>query len=403
MNTPRLIRHSIRAISRYKLRSGFIMLGSLIGTAALTLVISVGEAAERKVLATVRQLFGASSIMVLTGGSQFMSGARGDAARLTIDDLDAVAEEMPDVVVWDPQQAIPSASVRHAGVTATARVLGQSERFGRVWQRSVTRGEAFDAAAVKSSARVALIGETAARELFGTKDPLGGEVLIGNVPFEIIGMLEPFGTDLHGMDRDDEIVVPISTLMRRVMNVDTIAAAKLLVDDPDHVERSVKELTRVLRERHAIPAGRPEDFTIISAVAVKKMVARTQRVLAIYLPLAAGIALLVAAIVAASLMLASVNARIGEIGLRRAVGARIADVQLQFLVETTATMMAGGLAGIALGIVLAQLAASKLHLGGIVSWRAALVGILVSAIVGFLAGVFPARRAAQLDPANALR
>jgi len=403
MNTPRLIRHSIRATTRYRLRSSFIMLGSLVGTAALTLVISVGEAAERKVLSTVRQLFGASSIMVLTGGSSFMSGARGDAARLTLEDVETVADAIPDVVAWDPQQAISNASVRHAGVTATARVLGQSERFPQVWQRNVTRGEAFDAGAVRSSSRVALIGQTTARELFGTADPLGGEVLIGNVPFEIIGVLEPFGTDLHGMDRDDEIVVPISTLMRRVMNVDTIAAAKLLVDDPEHVDRSVKEFKRLLRDRHAIAAGRPDDFTIISAVSVKKMVSNVQRILSMYLPMVAGAALLVAAIVAATLMLSSVNERISEIGLRRALGARVEDVQMQFLVETIATMLGGGLLGIALGIALAQLAANKWHLGDLVAWRAVLVGLLVSAITGFLAGVIPARRAAKLDPAEALR
>lgn len=403
MNTPRLIRHSIRTLARYRLRSGFIMLGSLIGIAALTLVVSVGEAAERKVLSTVRQLFGASSIMVLTGGSQFMSGARGDAARLTLDDIEAVAGAIPDVVAWDPQQAIANASVRHEGMTATARVLGESERFERVWQRTVTRGEVFDAGAVRTSSRVALIGQTTARELFGNADPLGGEVLIGNVPFEIIGVLEPFGTDLHGMDRDDEIVVPISTLMRRVMNVETIAAAKLLVDDPAHVERSVKELKRLLRERHAVAAGRPDDFTIISAVSVKKMVSRVQNVLSIYLPMVAGVALLVAAIVAATLMLSAVNERISEIGLRRAVGARVEDVQFQFLVETISTMLFGGLAGIILGLALAQLTANKFHLGDLVAWRAVIVGVLVSAITGFLAGVIPARRAAKLDPAEALR
>lgn len=403
MNMPRLLRHSLRATTRYRLRSAFIMSGSLVGTAALTLVISVGEAAERKVLATVRQLFGASSIMVLTGGSQFMSGARGDAARLTMDDVEEVAAGIPEIVAWDPQQAVASASVRSAGVTASARVLGQSERFERVWQRSVTRGETLDAGAVRSSSRVALIGTTTARELFGSEDPVGREVLIGNVPFAMIGVLQPFGTDLHGMDRDDEIVVPITTLMRRVMNVDTIAAAKLIVDDPSHVERSVNELTRLLRARHAIPAGRPDDFTIISAVSVQKMVGRVQRVLSFYMPMVAGIALLVAAIVAATLMLASVNERIGEIGLRRAVGARIEDVQLQFLIETSVTMLGGGLIGIVLGLTLAQFAASRFHLIDLVSWKAIVVGLVVSAVTGALAGVLPARKAALLDPAAALR
>lgn len=403
MKRSRLIPHSLRALRRYKLRTGFIVLGSFIGAAALTLVISAGEAAERKVLDTVRQLFGAQSVIVMAGGTQFMSGARGDAARLTVDDIEEAAAEVPQIVAWDPQQALAGASVRHDGKTATARVLGASERFGRVWNRGVTRGEAFGESDVRSASRVALIGETTARELFGTADPLGGEILIGNVPFEIIGVLEPFGTDLHGMDRDDEIVVPLTTLMRRVMNVDTIIAAKLLVDDPAQVDAAAKSLKRALRERHNLPPSRPDDFQTISALAVQQMVGRTQRILAVYLPLVAGIALLVAAMVAATLMLASVNARVGEIGLRRAVGARVGDVQLQFLIETAMTVLAGGIAGIAAGLALASYAAARLHLDGTLSLRAALIALAASILTGLLAGVLPARRAAQLDPATALR
>ena len=403
MKRSRLIAHSLRALRRYKLRTTFIMLGSAIGAAALTLVIAAGEAAERKVLDTVRQLFGAQSVIVMAGGTQFMSGARGEAARLTVDEVEHAVSVTPGIVAWDPQQVLGNASVRREGNTATARVLGASERFPIVWERGITRGALFDASDVRSSARVALIGETTARELFGSGNPVGGEILIGNVPFEIIGVLEPFGTDLHGMDRDDEIVVPLTTLMRRVMNVDTIAMAKFLVDDPAHVGDSVKSIQRALREQHRIPTSRPDDFQTINAIAVQRMVSRTQRILAIYLPLVAGIALLVAAIVAASLMLASVSARVGEIGLRRAVGARIEDVQFQFLVETAMTMLIGGIVGIVAGLALAQLAAAKLHLGSTLSLRAVLIALIVSIATGLLAGVLPARRAAQLDPAIALR
>lgn len=403
MNT-RLIRHSIRAVGRYKLRTFFIMLGTIIGSAALTIVISVGKGAERKILTTMRQIFGASSVIVMAGGTNIMSGPNANAARLTIDDIDAVAGAVPEVEVWDVQQVMPSdTSVRNGDAVATARVLGQSERSERVWQRSVSRGEYFDAAAVRSSERVALIGENTARTLFGDSEPLGHDIQIGNVPFRIIGVLERFGTDVHGMDRDAEIVVPISTLQRRLLNVDTIMAAKLLVKNPAQVESATAELSRLLRERHAIAKGRPDDFHFMTTVAVQKMVRKVERVLDLYLPLGAGIALLVAAIVAATLMLASVNERIGEIGLRRAVGARLEDVQLQFVVETAATILGGGILGIVLGLFAARWFALRFHLGDVFNWKVVLIGLIVSIVTGIVAGVLPARRAARLDPAVALR
>lgn len=402
MNTTRLVRDTLRTMARFKLRSAFIMLGALVGVAAVTLAVSIGQGAERKMLDTVRQLFGASSIMILSGGG-LMGGPRGDASRLTLDDGEALAEELPGIEVWDPQQVLVNAPVRHGDANGTARVLGQSERYGRVWNRGVIRGEPFDGGDVTTSARVALIGETVVRKLFAGEDPVGAEILIESVPFQVIGVLEPLGTDLHGMDRDDEVVVPISTAMRRLLNEDTIRGIRLLVKDPNQSDAIVREIKRILRERHAIAAGQPDDFMTISPVYIQTMVARMQRVFTLYLPLVAGVALLVAAAVSASLMLASVNQRIAEIGLRRAMGARPEDVRLQFVLETVVTMIGGGLLGILLGWAVARYVASRWHLGEIFSWQAIVLGIALAAVTGVLAGILPARRAARLQPAEALR
>jgi putative ABC transport system permease protein len=402
MSTLRLVRHSLRTMARFKLRSGFMMLGSFLGVAALTLVLSVGESAERKILSTVRQLFGSSAILIFSGGGRMMSGPRSGGARMTLDDMEALAREIPAIEVWDPQQFL-TATVRSGDANATVRLLGQSERSERVWDRGVTSGEYFDAAAVASSARVALVGETVVRDLFGDEDPLGAEILVDSVHFRVIGILEPLGTDAHGMDRDDEVVVPISTAMRRVLNVDTIRAAKLLVKDPALVEATAREVRQILRERHSLVQDQPDDFTVITAVQVQKMVSRVQQVLFLFLPLVAGISLLAGGVVAASLMLASVNERVGEIGLRRAVGARPGDVHLQFLLETAVTTIGGGLLGLALGLAAAQAVASRMHLDGIFSWKAIVLGLAAAAVTGFLAGVVPARRAARLQPADALR
>jgi putative ABC transport system permease protein len=401
--THRLIAHSLRTVLRHKLRSAFMMLGSFVGVAVLALVVSIGEGADRKMQSTVKQLFGASSIVVVAGGGRFMGGPRPDGPRLTLDDLEAVAAEVPAVDAWDPQQAMPEAQVRSGEAVATARVVGQSERSERVWDRGVTAGEYFDAAAVAGSARVALVGTTVARDLFGAADPVGGEIFISAVPFRVIGVLEPLGSDAHGMDRDDEIIVPISTAQRRLMNVDTIMSAKLLVKDASQVEEAAKEVRRVLRERHALGAGQADDFTLHTPAQVRRVMATVRRVFFVFLPLVAGIALLVGGVVAATIMLSSVNERVGEIGIRRAVGAETRDIVAQFLLETAVTMLGGGLLGLVAGSAVAQLIANRMSLGPVISWKAVLLGVVLSVGTGLLAGVLPARRAARLQPVEALR
>lgn len=250
---------------------------------------------------------------------------------------------------------------------------------------------------------MALLGETVVRELFGDADPLGSEILIGSVRFRVIGVLEPFGTDAHGMDRDDEVIVPISTAMRRLGNFDTIHAAKLLARDPEALEETTREVRRVLRERHALAPGQPDDFRLVTPIEVQGMVGQVQRILFLYLPLVAAISLAAGGAVAATLMLSSVNERVGEIGLRRAVGARPADIQLQFLLETAVTTLGGGLAGLLLGCAAARMVADRMALDGILSWKAILLGLTAAAVTGVLAGVVPARQAARLQPADALR
>ena len=400
--TTRLIAHSVGVMARYRLRSATVMLGSLVGVTALTLVVSLGQGMEAKVLKTVGPMLGDSSILIISGGSRIMGSPRAGASRLTIDELTALAAELGDIDSWDPQQEVSSV-VRYRETTATVRVLGQSERGERVWARTVTRGQYFDAAAVSTSARVAVIGDTVARNLFGDSEPLDAEIRIGAVPFRVIGVLEPFGNDLHGMDRDDEIVVPISTLMRRLTNVDTVSAARLVVNDPGREEEIASEIGRILRARHALASDEPDDFRIVTTVEVRDTVALIRRVLRLYVPLAAAVVLLVAGIVAATLMLSSVNERVGEIGLRRAIGARPEDIRLQFATETAVSVLTGGLGGLLLGYVAARFAATRLQLGVAFSWEAVLIGLVGSAIAGLLAGVLPARRAARLQPADALR
>ena len=402
MNTLRLVTHSAGMMSRHKLRTGFMMVGSFIGVAALTLVVSIGQVVKQKMITMVRQVFGEASIMVMDGGGHMMGGPRNPGTRLKLDDVEAIANQVPGIETWDPQQGLTT-TVRRGDSADSAQVLGESERYEQVWSRTASRGELFDGAAVKSSSRVAVIGQTVVNQLFKDEDPIGSDIQIGSVPFRVIGVLERWGTDPHGMDRDNEIVVPISTLMRRLTNVDTITGAKLVVAGTVNEGEMVKQITDILRSRHSLGADQPNDFSILTASEVRQMMASIERVLLLYLPMVAAISLLVGGIVSASLMFASVNDRAAEIGLRRAVGARTEDIRLQFLVETAATTVLGGLGGIVLGYVLARMGATKLHLGAVAPWNAALLGIASSTLVGLAAGLVPARRAARMSPIDALR
>ena len=354
-------------------------------------------------LATVRQLFGGSSILLITGGGRILGGPRPGAARLTLDEVASLVRQLPEVEAWDPQQGLTGEPVprrrRHHDRAGPRRLrtlragVEPQRRPGGALRR---RGGGRLGAGRPDRLEVA-------RDLFGAQDPLGAGDPDRRSPFRVTGLLEPFGTDAHGMDRDAEIVVPLTTLQRRVMNVDTISGAKLLVRDPARVEATAKALKALLRERHALASGQPDDFTVITAAQVQKMVGQVQRVLFVFLPLVAAVSLIVGCVVAASLMLASVSARVGEIGLRRAVGARPADIQLQFLLETAVTSLGGGVLGLAAGLALAQWTAQRFTLGSVFSWQAILLGLGASALTGLLAGVAPARRAARLEPADALR
>jgi len=191
MRAMRLIGHSAGMMKRHKLRTGFMMVGGLIGVAALTLVISVGQAMKQKMLSMARQVFGEASLMVMDGGGHMMGGPRNPGTRLKLDDIQALANQVPGIENWDPQQGL-TAAVRRGDASDTAQILGVTERFEGVWGRTASRGALFDSAAVKSSARVAIVGQTVVRQVFGDEDPIGADIQIGSVPFRVIGVLEPW-------------------------------------------------------------------------------------------------------------------------------------------------------------------------------------------------------------------
>ena len=404
MRILRLLQHSLRGIARYKSRTFFMMLGTFVGVTALTVLLAIGRGTQGEVLRRFETMFSGSAMFVRAGGGQMRPGAHGTpAATLKIDDIRAIDSALTQVTFADPIQASGEREIVYGGRTSRVRIEGHSEAAEVVWNRSVTRGAYFTAADVASAARVALIGTVVARDLFEGRDPIGEQVRIGTVPFQVIGVLADVGIDPHGIDLDNEIIIPITTLMRRVRNVDYLMGAKLLLSAGADLEAAKLEVGDILRRRHAIGPGQEDDFHLFTPVQIQQMVRSANRVFTVFLPLLAALAIGIGGLVVANLMLMAVHERRSEIGLRKAVGARPRDIRLQFLTESAAVTGLGGLGALLLGIVILKVIG--MHTGGPSSmqWGTALLGLGVAVGVGILAGVMPARRAAALDPIQTLR
>lgn len=404
MKQKRIIQSGIRIMARHKMRSFLMMLGIIIGVTALTVIVTLGKGTETAIMKKIEKLFDASSIIVSDGGSRQMGGGHGEVTtRLTLEDVAALETETGNIRISDPFQMVPGHEVKYKTKHVNTTIFGRSADAPIVWSRGASTGEYFSHGDVERSARVALLGQSVADELFGSSDPVGAQIRIGGIPFRVKGILERMGTDPHGMDRDNEVVIPITTMMRRVMNVDFIMAVKFLVQDPGKMDQTANQIAQILRERHSLNENEADDFNLITPKRVREMVAETTNIFTLLLPLIAGISLLVGGVLVAGLMLISVNERTGEIGLRKAIGARSQDIRLQFLSESTTITAAGGGIGIVLGLAAVLLFTKMMDLPFVLSWQALGVGVIISILVGLVAGVYPASRASALNPVETLR
>jgi putative ABC transport system permease protein len=392
-------------MGRHRLRTFFMMLGTFVGVLALTIVVAIGKGTRDTMISRIDKIFSGSSILLSAsgGGSRGGPHATGPVTTLTIDDLDAIQASIPTIKVWDPLLLAGSREVVYDGNSRTVRVMGHSTHYEEVWSRGASRGALFGEAEVRSSARVALVGETVARELFQGADPIGLQIRIGVVPFEVIGVLEAIGTDLHGWDRDNEVIVPYTTAMRRIMNVDYIGTAKFLAVSDAEIDNSVAAIENLLRERHALAEEEPNDFSMFTPIQVQQMVGSMNRIFTLFLPIIAGISLLIGGIVVANLMIMGVNERRSEIGLRKAVGAREKDIRLQFLLESSLVTVFGGLIALIVAAAALTFVSRAMDFENIMPWQAAVLGLGAAVLVGLVAGVTPAKRAAALESVSTLR
>lgn len=390
MNWKLLIKNSVRNLSRFKLRSFFMSIGVVLGVATLTVGSTLGSGAEQRIADQIDQMFGPGTIFIAS-------------VELKEPDLQAVADELDQVIAFAPRMMLGEQEISAAGTSSQAGVAGYSENAEYVWNRSVTDGRFFDGGDISRAERVALIGDKLQTALFAGESGLGEEILINSVPFEVIGILESIGIDPHGEDRDMEVYVPFSTAQRRLANTDLIGMAKFVVSNAESVDEDADQIAAFLRKRYQIPEGERDTFQLYTSKYADVAATKAKKMLGVYVSIAAGIVLLVAAAVISSIMLVVVRERIPEVGLRKAVGATSGSIATQFLWEATTVSLVSGFIGVCFGFAVAAVLANLYGIEMQLKPLGLIAALGASIVVGIVAGVFPARRAARLNPIEALR
>jgi putative ABC transport system permease protein len=403
------LRVALRALRVNALRSMLTMLGIIIGVGAVITMISVGGGAQARVEEQIKAL--GSNLMIIIPGSVTAGGARigtGGAQTLTEDDAAAIAREIPEVQVAAP--ALRGGDQIVAGASNwSATILGITPEYFEAREWSIASGRMFEAQDVARSAKVAIIGQSTARQLFGEDaDPVDQMVRIRNVPFTIVGLLEGKGQTMGGQDQDDVVMVPITTARNRLFGnpqgrQNRVHQISVKTREGMDMKEGEAKIAELLRQRHRRQPGQEDDFSIRNLTEILQAREESSRVLTYLLAAVASVSLLVGGIGIMNIMLVSVTERTREIGLRMAVGARRLDILKQFLVEAVTLSLLGGVLGILLGV------AGSLAIGELAGWRtemqpeSILLSVGFAAAIGISFGFYPARKASRLLPMEALR
>ncbi len=399
-NTLRL---AFRALARNKLRSSLTMLGIIIGVGAVIATVSIGQGAEYLVQQGIQSM-GTNAVFIAAGSSRPGGARMGFWAvkTLTIDDMNAIVREVPLIREAAPA-VISRVQVVYQNQNWYTTIQGTTPNYFSIRNWPVQAGSVFGDDEVDSATNVCLLGTTVAQILFGVDNPVGKQVRIGNLPFRVVGVLESKGQSVTGDDQDDRIFAPYTTVQRKISGVTWIQFINASAVSPEASTAAVPQITALLRERHRIRQGDDDDFFVRTQSEVADLAAQTQQVMTLLLGSIASVSLIVGGIGIMNIMLVSVTERTREIGVRMAVGATEADVQRQFLVEAVTLSMLGGAIGILVGLVGSALISNFLAWPTLISVKAIVTAAIFSAAVGIFFGFYPARKAARLDPIEALR
>jgi putative ABC transport system permease protein len=397
------LRIALRALARNKLRAFLTMLGIIIGVGAVIAMVAIGEGAKATIQAQIASL--GTNVLIVLPGSLNQGGVRagfGSVNTLVDGDAKAMAREVRAVAYASPvlrRQDQVIAGNLNWGTLAQ----GVAPEYQQIREWQVADGRFIHEGDVDSAAKVAVLGQTVARNLFGNDDPLDALVRMRNVPFRVIGVLAAKGQSGQGQDQDDVVMIPYTTMQKRLMRITYVQSIVVSAVSAERVPEAQQQITALLRQRHRIAPDREDDFTIRNLSDITEAATSSARVMAVLLGSVASISLLVGGIGIMNIMLVSVTERTREIGIRMAVGARSRDIMLQFLVEAVVMAATGGMIGILLGIgsseVLRQWAQWPTHIDPVIVATA----FLFSGAVGVFFGFYPAKKAATLDPIEALR
>ena len=394
---------SLRALRRNKMRSMLTALGIIIGVASVVAMVAVGNGAQARITSQVSAL--GQNLLSVFAGSRKSGGVNsglGSASALTLADADAIGREVTDVVAISPEASTTAQAIAN-GRNWSTTVAGESPDYLKIRDWKLASGSMFTEREVRSSAKVAVIGSKTANELFGPLNPVGQTVRVGNIPFVIIGLLESKGAGMGGQNQDDRIIIPYTTAMKRITGEKYLRSINVQIVSSERMEVAQQQITSLLRQRHRIQPGRDDDFILRNQKEIAEAQTATTDVMTALLAGVATISLLVGGIGIMNIMLVSVTERTREIGIRMAVGARGHDILLQFLIEAVTLSSIGGVLGIALGIGGAKMLTLIKHWPTLVSTNSIIIAFVFSAAVGIFFGFYPARKASQLDPIEALR
>jgi putative ABC transport system permease protein len=406
MSAAKIATQALRSICRFRLRSIFMMLGVVVGIASLAILSSVGENTKRETMQRFKNMLGTfDTVIVRPGGgrSRGMPTLVNVPPTLKFEDASAIAVELPDIKQVALVQNAFDIDVKYRDRTSSPAVFGVSSNWLALRSEEVADGEFFTQQQDSSLARVAVIGADVQKDLFPDEDPLNKTIRIADVPFEIVGVLKSRGAGPAGASLDNLIIVPVGTSARRLFNRDYLTMLIVQVREADRGDQAAAEISQLLRERHQIRPSALDDFTLTSPAATMAQVNRAGSTLARILIGVAVMALLIGAIVIMSLMSIAVAERRKEIGVRRSVGADRASIICQFLLEAVLVSLSGGILGVLIGFGGMQLVARLQRLPLVIVWTTVLSAIVLSLLVGVIAGIYPAWKASRVDPIQALR